>query len=425
MVTMTVMLIPLSALAAFRQDLASRPDGATAADSRWLQVVTLLQSATDVPAPARRGILDVAADLADPDAAAPDGTPLPFPLTIRATLPPVVELALRAASAMEDAARFQLAYATYDAVLRLIVAELADERARAEVQGVVLCLQGRVARQLGDSAVAAQHYRDAERVGRAGRLRGVEARAWVGLGLLAQVRGNHPEARRWFTQVLGVSEAPVESRQVAHQALMVSASAAGDFETAALHGWAAYELAPNEVDSTAALCDLAELLRVAGHPALALRGFCAALTRTPGARVGAARQLLPALGGASLAAAQALRPEPARRLVDSFARQIATLVQETQIPFTHGVALADLADAYACIGDAQAAEGYRATARNIARQYSFFELLYRVTEGAVTVNATPAAVVPTPMPSAQSVLAAVRSFGAPADVEAVLAAAGA
>ncbi|HEU5175783.1 MAG TPA: tetratricopeptide repeat protein, partial [Gemmatimonadaceae bacterium] len=282
------MLIPRSALDAFRQDLAADPTAAGPADARWLQVVTLLQSAVDVAPSQRGGILDAATDLAAPDALGPDAGVRALPVTMSFAPPPVVEMAVRSAIAMEDGARFHLAYAAYDAALRLVVAEIPDDARRVEVQGVILALQGRTARQLGDVEVATKHYEAAEKLGRDARVDAVVARAWVGLGLLAQIRGNHPDARRRFTQALGLTGAAPESRQVAHQGLMVSASAAGDYDMAALHAWAAYELAPAGDEKVAALCDVAELLRNAGYPAVALRGFSAAMLRAPRS----ARQLL-------------------------------------------------------------------------------------------------------------------------------------
>lgn len=415
------MLIPLSALEAFRQDVATEPSAASSSDARWLQIVTLLQSAIDVPVAHRDPVLAAATDLATPDALGPGAEVLPLPVTLSFPLPAAVEMTLRSAIAMEDAARFHLAYAAYDAALRLVVSQLPKEAERVEMQGVLLALQGRAARHLGDSETAARHYEAAEVLGRDAGVESVVGRAWVGLAILAQIRGNHPEARRRFTQVLGLRGAAAESRQVAHQGLMVSASAASDYDTAALHAWSAYELAPEGDEKVAALCDVAELLRNAGHPAVALRGFSAAMLRAPRSP----RHLLPALGGAALAAAQALPRASARPLVDGFAVRIESIVGQTQLPYPHASALAELAEAYELLDQDASAAVYRGRAQAIAERFGFFELLHRVTEGVASIaQAGRRRPAPAPFEAARSVVTAVSAFEAPAEVELALATAG-
>lgn len=420
------MLTPLPALGAFRQDLGPALATASPADARWLQVVTLLQSAADVPAPARAGILEVVADLADADSTI-DGARIPLPVTLRAELPPTIELALRSAIAMEDAARFQLAYSSYDALLRVIVSQVPDAAARAEVQGVLLALQGRTARHLGDSEASRERYEAVEAIGRERRDGAILGRAWVGYGILAQLRGNLPDARKWFMQTLAERDAVRESQQVSHHAMMVLTATAGDFATAARHGWASYELTTTEADAATALCDLSELMRMSGRPKLALRGFTAALLRSPTAP----RQLLPALGGAAVTAAEALQADAAAPLVASYARRIENTISMTNLPYPHASALADLGDAWAILGDADACGAARARAGEIAESHGFFELLYRVTEGArpvrttgVSVSGASTAREPSPMASAEHVLHSIEGFTAPAEVELALASAG-
>jgi len=419
------MLTPLPALGAFRQDLGPALATASPADARWLQVVTLLQSAADVPAQARAGILEVVADLADADSTM-DGARIPLPVTLRAELPPTIELALRSAIAMEDAARFQLAYSSYDALLRVIVSQVPDAAARAEVQGVLLALQGRTARQLGDGHAARERYTMAERLGRERRDGAILARAWVGYGILAQIRGNMPEARKWFMQTLAERGAMRESLQVAHQALMVAAASAADYTTAAEHGWAAYELAADHDDAAAALCDLSELMRLSGRPTLALRGFSSALLRSSAAP----RRRLPALGGAALSAAEGLDRATASGLVEQFRGEVETILSRTNLPFAEAGVLADLGDAFAELGNAELAQAYRGRLVELAERFGFFELLYRATEGARPVRSVdvPApgrrASLPKPMEGAQPVLDAMAGFTAPAPVEAALAAVG-
>lgn len=421
------MLTPLSALQAFRQDLAANPDAATDDDARWLQVVSLLQSATDVH-PADRGpILNAVADLAAADAPpGPDGS-VTLPVTLAAAPPRALHLAIGAGLAMEDATRLRLAYSAYDALLRLIVAGIEDGAARADVQGLLLGLQGRVARQLGDLTAARERYEAAEHVGKAHDNGASVARAWVGYGMMAQVRGNMPEARNWFRQVLDCRGAGRESLQVAHQALLVAASAAADFDEAARHGWAAYELAADDEDASAALCDLSELMRVSGRPALALRGFSAALLRAPRAP----RRRLAALGGAILAAAQAIPPAQAAPILARYKAEIDGIIASTNLPYVHATALADMGDAFALLGNAELCEDARARAKFIARAHGFYELLFRVTDDAIPVAgrdvlpvhpAAARAPARHAMDDAAPVLSAIAAFSAPPEIEAALAA---
>ena len=421
------MLTPLSALRAFRQDLAANPDSATDHDARWLQVLSLLQSATDVHPSERAPILAVVADLAGADLRKPDGEPYPAPATFSAPIPREIDLALRSAMAMEDATRFQMAYAALDALLRLIPAALDPSSiVMIEVQGAILSFQGRVARQAGDLDGSLERYGAAEELASSHGSGAVMARAWAGYGRCAYTRGNLPQAREWFEKVLECEGAAPESVRVAHQSLMAIAAGATDYETAARHGWAAYELAPDDEDASSALCDLSELMRVSGRPRLALRGFAAALQRAPRTP----RQRLAALGGAALAASQALPGEAARGIVLRYRAEIDAIIATTHLPYSHANALADLGDAFAVLGDAELCADSRARAKFIARAHGFYELLFRVTDDAIPVrgrNVLPIAGeretnrAERSSDGVQPVLEAIAAFAAPPEIEAALA----
>lgn len=138
-----------------------------------------------------------------------------------------------------------------------------------------------------------------------------------------------------------------------------------------------------------------------------------------------ARQLLPALGGAALAAVQALPRQSARPLVDGFAVRVESIAEQTPLPYQLASALADLGEAYELLGQDASAAGFRSRARTIAERYGFFELVYRVTEGVAIVAATAAhPAPPAALDAARSVVTAVSAFETPAEVELALAAAG-
>jgi hypothetical protein len=93
----------------------------------------------------------------------------------------------------EQAGAFVLAFSTL-AALRRALSPVLDRR----TEGLVLAQQGRVARQLGALSAAAELYAGSVRAARAARAPDVTARALIGSGVLASMRGNYPEARAHF-----------------------------------------------------------------------------------------------------------------------------------------------------------------------------------------------------------------------------------
>src|SRR5439155_16962933 len=162
---------------------------------------------------------------------------------------------------------------------------------------------------------------EVERLGSEHRLAELTGRAWVGYGILAQFRGNFPEAKELFHQIIELDGAAADSIGIAHQQLMVAAAEARDYDTAASHAWKAFQGATTALQETEALASLAQLLLAAGYPRAALRGFAAALARKP-----IPRYELAILGGAACAAAAALPCVAARTLVRNFSERVDALV---------------------------------------------------------------------------------------------------
>ena len=375
------MAIPLPPLDAFRADRAHSAQP-TADEGAWLQVALLAHRAAALPVSERGAHLEQASALLP-------GTPQGD----------AAEKVIAAALQMEDATRLHLALSTLDGALRLL-GETEFER-----RGRVLAYQGRVLRQLGDIASAEARYQAAERLGETHGQRAIVARAWVGYGILAQVRGNLPEARTQFERVLTENAAPSDSRQVAHHGLMMCASNVGDMDAAARHAWAAY-VESDGFERGAALHALSELLLNAGEPKAALSGFAAAVRQPI-----LPRHELPALGGLAISAVRAMPRAAAARLVNAARFRIDALLADTYLPYAHAATLIELAEALSQIGSSELSRRTAERARAIAATHRFNELTFRAEQLQETVTPTRVREVAAPVyaPPAE-IVAAVESL---------------
>jgi tetratricopeptide (TPR) repeat protein len=269
---------------------------------------------------------------------------------------------------MEDDGALSLAYSTLailaDADLRLSVLE----------RGRVLAQLGRVAWKAGALDTAREQYRRVEVLARAASSAELRARAWLGYGIVAQLRGNYPEVRKWSARAADQADraglAAVGS--IAYHNLMVSAAVAGDFNGALGYGWRAYQGSIGDAACEAeALLNLSELLLRSGHADSAVRGFTAALARRPRARIA-----LPALGGVAKAASV---------LGDDIGVRDARLRAErllaiSGLPYQSAALLLELSEALARIGDFADARGCRARALEIADRHAYHEIAHRLAE---------------------------------------------
>jgi tetratricopeptide (TPR) repeat protein len=267
------------------------------ADDAWLALAHAVARAAALPAAQRPAVLASGADsLAAllPDALAPaarrtllaagealhtvalglgrapaavDRPPVRCVLDARATADALAALQ-QAVAEQEQAGAFLLAFSTL-AALRLAAAPVLDARG----EGLLLAQQGRVARQLGALTTAAELYASAVRAARAARAPDVAARALLGAGSLASMRGNYPEARTCFRSALRAAEraGDAELERAGHQGLLVAAFAADDIDTALAHGWAAVR-GIEEDDAEARAVVLANLGEVGRQGGRAPRG---------------------------------------------------------------------------------------------------------------------------------------------------------
>ncbi|HVX41266.1 MAG TPA: hypothetical protein VHB25_16985, partial [Gemmatimonadaceae bacterium] len=204
-------------LEAYRRDLARLSGRATIGrdDAAWLAASTLLERyAAALPAERRALAPSLAAHLA---AQGEDS---------------VVAAGLRFASRLEDAGALHLA-AAWTALLEQLGSE-----ARPLDLGRVIAHRARLVHKLGQPETALALYERVARLGETCAEPELTTRAWNGIALVAHVRGNHPDARRWYRAAALVADDTgcVEQACIAHQGLLIVAAVARDFALARTEG---------------------------------------------------------------------------------------------------------------------------------------------------------------------------------------------
>jgi tetratricopeptide (TPR) repeat protein len=377
-------------LEAYRRDAARLGDGRTFGpdDGAWVAAAMLLQRYVEGPASGRTTIAAELARFLAPDDA------LTFP-----------EAGLRLAAQIDRAGALHLAASWLNLLDRVLPpsAPLVTGRTRAQ--------RASVARKLGALDAAHALYADAESIGETHGEPELSARAWIGYGVLAHMRGNYPDARRWYRAALLVADDNHLGEQSfqARQGLMIAAAVAGDFDSAMREGWQAYVLSSGDGDREAeVLTNIAQALYECGRHHAALRGFAAAVARTAVPTV-----LLPALGGAACAAAALRR----RDIVEAAAQRVEVL-SRTAWAYPLCSVLLDLADAHARLGANGSASAYRDRARIIAIEHRFHELhqrAERADEGTMVREDEPSLGA-----AASRVVTDIECLDAPADLTGVI-----
>lgn len=235
--------------------------------------------------------------------------------------------------------------------------------------GRVLALRARVARKANAFEVASDLYHRIATLARRSGSQELRARSAIGFGVIAQSKGNYPEAKR---QYLSATRAAARANHaplagVAHHGLMVVAAKRGDFGEALTAGWKAFRNAQGDMHrETEMLLNLAQLAFDLGEPTAALHGFSAALKRHP-----AMPQRLPALGGAARAAAALAK----RDLVKAYAMEIDNIASGIDaFSHPHAVSQWDLARAFQALGETARAHERAALANAIAVKHGLHEL---------------------------------------------------
>jgi tetratricopeptide (TPR) repeat protein len=409
------MLVPEAPLDAYRSDLArdkSREDFG-GADTVWLLTAHCLSrigraNAPDLPTLGKQ----CASALRDFSEPSTEGTPTPEAelsdlllvveglanILTRAGADALTRGVRGMATRMADVGALSMAYTTVG-LTRRVTADASDRE-----RGLLAADQAMIARLLGDLDAAEELYRASESIGdRAGDLT-VLARTYVGRGVVDRVRGNYPRSRIFFERALELSET-VQARdlmRLAHQGLTICHAMSKDFDRGLQHGWSTLQLADGDASrEVEALTNLAQLCLLSGFPSAALRGYAAILGKAVSPRV-----VLSALGGASIAAAQAGEPAVLARA----GAEIAARVRTSGLPYENAQALYHLATAYAVVGDTRLRDEYLASTRKLAKARGFFELLHKTDPVELEKAAQPPAVSVQLTRSSQTVVASLSEF---------------
>jgi len=390
-------MLPLqSPLEAYRSDLSRHPNRMDfgRSDTVWLLVAHCLHRLSRAQGEARHSIAEncasaigdvastVAPDTAEEEAMITQLERLRGALPLIDTQSGAVELIDAArvlARQMGDAGALWLAFSTLGHV------RLAAALARPRDIGLAMADQAWVARTLGDLDSAEEIYDEVSAAGvRAGEVELV-ARALLGKGVTARVRGNYPHARKWLRQGLEQAEAAglADLAAIGHQGLLIAAATAGDNETALVHGWAAFELAAGMRDRQAEiLINLSQVSLLAGQARAARSGFLASMARSDSPRVH-----LPCIGGAAVASATVGDLPSVARLAATAEESLAAAA----FPFETAGLLKSLYQAFDLVGDVVRAEEYRLRARGLARKNGFFEIVLATEprESATPTRSTP------------------------------------
>ncbi|MEO7520660.1 MAG: hypothetical protein ABIW79_02470 [Gemmatimonas sp.] len=354
---------PLSALHAFAHDarrtVASFDDGDERL-SQFLAVTKMAERLSCLDATGRDAYLDTLAGELLP---ATDTRPTLVHDAQAKPIDPLARLSERLrveAEQMERSGCFEMAFATLSAVCQMSLHADVTTRLTATVH------LGRVARQLGDFETATDCYTMVTDEGlreRDGPLAGL---GFIGLGLVASNRGNRPAERTLFERALSLAHPGGWVEASASQGLMNVAIAERRLVDALLHGWRAFDLAPEGEETRAMiLSNLALTSLHADFTAAALGGFMHVLTLTDTARI-----RLPAIGGAMRAAAR-LREDKQLRSLNCAGD---TESSRAALPYEGARFLLHAGEAWTTVGDRAFARRRYQDALRLAEQHGFFEI---------------------------------------------------
>jgi len=367
-------------------------DDLCAADSMWLLVAHCLSRFANQPETAR---LDLAGRCAlalqqfaasATDADGEDGHPLDEPAlgdlaSLIAGLQRFSERSgqeLLAKTVLEMSARMSALGALTLAHTMVGHARHAALQVPERTRGLMIAEQARLMRLLGNLDESAALYAQVHGMGERARDEVLLARASIGRGVIARVRGNYPSAHAFFTDALNRSEkaGSAELQRLAHQGLFVVAAMGESWDDALRHGWLTLVLgAGNPAHEAEALINLAHVSLGAGFPRAALHAVLKAMSSTTDQRM-----LLPALGTAVMAAARCGE----RSVLDCLADRMERTVDGSNLPFEGADALISLSRAYAELGLGARAESIGSHARAIAEAHGFHELVHKSEETKLT-----------------------------------------
>jgi tetratricopeptide (TPR) repeat protein len=281
------------------------------------------------------------------------------------------------AEEMELAGAFELAYATLVGVLSAFSAQLSPR-----LQGNILAQLGRAARQLAAFDVARAMYEEALRIGHEYDAMDVVARAQLGLGSLAVILGNYPNAREQYDCALLSAESASEPDLIrnAHHGLLYCGITSGDLDSAMVHGWNVLRLCIAPDPRAEALMNMAEICRLSGEHDAAIRTYKVAMEWTSRARV-----RLHAIAGALQSAVSLRRFAEARHYLALLDEQLPAM-PDTHTRASLGV---DMAAALHDLGETTTALARLTEARALASENSYHEVVHRAEQAAAAWHLAP------------------------------------
>jgi tetratricopeptide (TPR) repeat protein len=266
------------------------------------------------------------------------------------------------AEAMEQSGCFELALTTVSAVCRLTA------RTESSAHALATLHLGRIARQMNALEAAEDAYASA--IARALHLREppIAARGYIGLALVADMRGNLPAAAEHYREALRLAVPRGGAYRQALQGLMSLAVTRNDLGEALVLGWTIYDASTDDVDDRhAALSELSLVALKAGFPAQARAGFRVVLGSHP--RTG---QRLATLGGDARAAAALEQHGDVARIAQEIEQEVA----RGDARYTATMTYLHLAEAQHLIGEHGQAEATLARARELAARFGYHEYTF-------------------------------------------------
>ncbi len=268
------------------------------------------------------------------------------------------------AADMERGGALNLAYST---VTHMRISML--ERGPAGARGAATFQQARILRQMGLLDEASDTYQEAREDAVRAPDANLEARALLGLAVVAGHRGNYPDVIAFAKRSLEVMPSDSEHVADAHMNLMIAFMATRDSAAAFEHGWRGYDAASRDVERRASMvANLSSLALRNGRTTAARRGFIAALGLTQLERIA-----LPALGGLALVSATTKDVRELRRVSTMIDRASAS----SALPYELARARFELAQSWQQIGDLKKAQESLTTARDLAAAHGFHEVTFR------------------------------------------------
>lgn len=355
----------MHATTAYRADLSPRTQPFGADDGAWVMVANLLEQARSLTDADGRALVDEAIAVARASVGAESierAAAQEWGSVERTPSEAVVLLADRAF----EAGALHLARAIVDALLD------ADRTLTPVQRGRLLARRARADGRLGRLSEAADQYRDVERLGVEVDSAELQARAWIGRGALAQMRGNYPEQMRWSRRAARAADrAGLDYlSRLAHNGLMITAGAQHRFDEALRHAAIVYRASLGDpLLEGEILQNIGQIWLEAGHARPAAETFAGVLRRPVSIRI-----VLPALGGIAVASA-ALGDGATAQWAD---RELERLHAEAVVPpFAYASAALECASALAALGRTADTARTLAAAESVARAHGFFEVIVK------------------------------------------------